>query len=159
MSDVTVLLRGESGTGKGVFAHMVHRESARRDRPFVTINCPTLSGELLASELFGHVKGAFTGAVRDQVGRVEAADGGTLFLDEIAELPPALQAKLLRFLQRSSSNEGDTRTGAAKRVLAATNRNLEADVADGRCEDLLYRLNVVEVTGPLRDRGNDILRP
>jgi NtrC-family two-component system response regulator AlgB len=161
-SDVTVLLRGESGTGKGVFAHMVHRDSDRRDRPFVTINCPTLSGELLASELFGHVKGAFTGAVRDQVGRVEAADRGTLFLDEIAELPPALQAKLLRFLQEKQFERvGDTRTRRADvRVLAATNRNLEADVIEGRFrEDLLYRLNVVEITvPPLRERREDVLR-
>jgi NtrC-family two-component system response regulator AlgB len=161
-SDVTVLLRGESGTGKGVFAHLIHQESARRDRPFVTVNCPTLSGELLASELFGHVKGAFTGAIRDQVGRVEAADGGTLFIDDIAELPPALQAKLLRFLQEKQFERvGDNRTRRADvRLVAATNRNLEADVAEGRFrEDLLYRLNVVEVTvPPLRDRREDILR-
>jgi NtrC-family two-component system response regulator AlgB len=161
-SDVTVLLRGESGTGKGVFAHLLHQQSARRDRPFVTVNCPTLSGELLASELFGHVKGAFTGAIRDQVGRVEAADGGTLFLDEIAELTPALQAKLLRFLQEKQFERvGDNRTRRADvRLVAATNRNLEADVAEGRFrEDLLYRLNVVELTvPPLRERREDILR-
>jgi NtrC-family two-component system response regulator AlgB len=161
-SDVTVLLRGESGTGKGVFAHLLHQESARRDRPFVTVNCPTLTGELLASELFGHVKGAFTGAVRDQIGRVEAADGGTLFLDEIAELPPALQAKLLRFLQEKQFERvGDNRTRRADvRLIAATNRNLEVDVAEGRFrEDLLYRLNVVEITvPPLRERREDILR-
>ena len=94
-----VLLRGENGTGKGVLARLLHAGSVRRERPFVVVNCPTLSEELLASELFGHARGAFTGAVRDQPGRVEAADGGTLFLDEIGELSPALQAKLLRFLQ------------------------------------------------------------
>jgi len=161
-SDATVLFRGESGTGKGVFAHALHRQSSRRARPFVTVNCPTLSEELLASELFGHVKGAFTGAVRDQVGRVEAADGGTLFLDEIAELSPSLQAKLLRFLQEKQFERlGDNQTRSADvRVIAATNRNLEDDVARGRFrEDLLYRLNVVEITvPPLRERQGDLLR-
>ncbi len=161
-SDATVLFRGESGTGKGVFAHALHRQSARKRRPFVIVNCPTLSEELLASELFGHVKGAFTGAVRDQVGRVEAADGGTLFLDEIAELSPSLQAKLLRFLQEKQFERlGDNQTRTADvRVVAATNRNLEDDVAKGRFrEDLLYRLNVVEImVPPLRERQGDILR-
>ncbi len=161
-SDATVLFRGESGTGKGVFAHALHRQSPRKRRPFVTVNCPTLSEELLASELFGHVKGAFTGAVRDQIGRVEAADGGTLFLDEIAELSPSLQAKLLRFLQEKQFERlGDNQTRAADvRVVAATNRNLEEDVTKGRFrEDLLYRLNVVEiVVPPLRERQGDILR-
>jgi NtrC-family two-component system response regulator AlgB len=161
-SDATVLFRGESGTGKGVFAHALHRQSARRRRPFVTVNCPTLSEELLASELFGHVKGAFTGAVRDQVGRVEAADGGTLFLDEIAELSPSLQAKLLRFLQEKQFERlGDNQTRTADvRVVAATNRNLEEDVEKGRFrQDLLYRLNVVEIVAPpLRERQVDILR-
>ena len=131
------------------------------DHPFVTVNCPTLSEELLASELFGHVKGAFTGAVRDQVGRVEAADGGTLFLDEIAEISPSLQAKLLRFLQEKQFERlGDNHTRYADvRVIAATNRNLEDDVARGRFrEDLLYRLNVLEITvPPLRERREDIL--
>jgi NtrC-family two-component system response regulator AlgB len=161
-SDATVLFRGESGTGKGVFAHVLHRQSPRRSRPFVTVNCPTLSEELLASELFGHVKGAFTGAVRDQVGRVEAADGGTLFLDEIAEVSPSLQAKLLRFLQEKQFERlGDNHTRRADvRVVAATNRNLESDVAQGRFrQDLLYRLNVVEITvPPLRERPGDVLR-
>jgi two-component system, NtrC family, response regulator AlgB len=161
-SDATVLFRGESGTGKGVFALALHRQSPRNSRPFVTVNCPTLSEELLASELFGHVKGAFTGAVRDQVGRVEAADGGTLFLDEIAELSPSLQAKLLRFLQEKQFERlGDNQTRRADvRVVAATNRNLEDDVAHGRFrQDLLYRLNVVEITvPPLRERPGDILR-
>jgi NtrC-family two-component system response regulator AlgB len=160
-SDATVLFRGESGTGKGIFAHAMHQRSPRRDHPFVTVNCPTLSEELLASELFGHVKGAFTGAVRDQVGRVEAADGGTLFLDEIAEVSPNLQAKLLRFLQEKQFERlGDNHTRRADvRVVAATNRNLEDDVAHGRFrEDLLYRLNVIEITvPPLRARRDDIL--
>jgi NtrC-family two-component system response regulator AlgB len=159
-SDATVLFRGESGTGKGIFAHALHQRSPRRDHPFVTVNCPTLSEELLASELFGHVKGAFTGAVRDQMGRVEAADGGTLFLDEIAEVSPNLQAKLLRFLQEKQFERlGDNHTRRADvRVVAATNRNLEDDVAHGRFrEDLLYRLNVIEVTvPPLRSRRDDI---
>ena len=136
--------------------------SPRRARPFVTVNCPTLSEELLASELFGHARGAFTGAVRDQPGRVEAAEGGTLFLDEIGEISPALQAKLLRFLQEKQFERvGETRTRRADvRIVAATNRDLEADVKRaGRFrEDLLYRLNVVEVTvPPLRERPEDIL--
>src|SRR5262249_13877979 len=160
-SDVTVLFRGESGAGKGVFARRLHASSARKEGPFVTVNCPTLSAELLASELFGHTRGAFTGAVREQEGRVEAANGGTLFLDEIGELSPALQAKLLRFLQdREYERVGETRTRRADvRVLAATNRDLDADVKAGRFrEDLLFRLNVVEITvPPLRERPEDIL--
>ena len=156
-----MLLRGENGTGKGVLARTLHLHSRRHDFPFVMVNCPTLSEELLASEMFGHVKGSFTGAVRDQAGRVEAAEGGTLFLDEVGEISPALQAKLLRFLQeRQFERIGETRTRQADvRVVAATNRNLEEDVADGRFrEDLLYRLNVVEVVVPaLRDRPEDIL--
>jgi NtrC-family two-component system response regulator AlgB len=128
----------------------------------VTVNCPTLAGDLLASELFGHAKGAFTGAVRDQPGRVEAAEGGTLFLDEIGEISPALQAKLLRFLQdKQFERVGENRTRRADvRVVAATNRNLEADVAEGRFrEDLLFRLNVIEVSVPaLRERPEDIAR-
>jgi NtrC-family two-component system response regulator AlgB len=128
----------------------------------VVINCPTLSEELLASELFGHARGAFTGAVRDQAGRVETAQGGTLFLDEIGEISSALQAKLLRFLQdRRFERVGEGRTRQADvRVVAATNRDLEADVAAGRFrEDLLYRLNVIEIkVPPLRERPEDILR-
>jgi NtrC-family two-component system response regulator AlgB len=158
--DVPVLLRGENGTGKGVLARALHAFGPRRDRPFVVVNCPTLSAELLASELFGHARGSFTGAVRDQPGRVEAAEGGTLFLDEIAELPPALQAKLLRFLQeRQFERVGEVRTRTADvRVVAATNRELEKEVAEGRFrEDLLYRLNVLELTvPPLRDRREDL---
>jgi NtrC-family two-component system response regulator AlgB len=161
-SDVSVLLRGENGTGKGVLARLLHSQSPRSNAPFVTVNCPTLSEELLASELFGHAKGAFTGAVRDQAGRVEAAEGGTLFLDEVAEISPALQAKLLRFLQEKCYERiGENRTRHADvRIVAATNRNLEDDVKAGRFrEDLLYRLNVVEVHVPaLRERREDILR-
>ncbi|MET0401956.1 MAG: sigma-54 dependent transcriptional regulator, partial [Cystobacter sp.] len=160
-SDAAVLLRGESGTGKGVLARALHTQSARRRRPFVTVNCPTLSEQLLASELFGHVRGAFTGAVRDQPGRVEQAEGGTLFLDEVAEMSPALQAQLLRFLQdKQFERLGEGRTRRADvRVVAATNRDLEKDVAEGRFrEDLLYRLNVIEVKlPPLRERPEDIL--
>jgi NtrC-family two-component system response regulator AlgB len=160
-SDAPVLLRGENGTGKGVLARAVHAGSPRRSRPFVVVNCPTLTDELLASELFGHAKGAFTGAVRDQPGRVEAAEGGTVFLDEIGEISPGLQAKLLRFLQEKAFERvGETRTRTADvRVVAATNRDLEAEVKTGRFrEDLLYRLNVVEVTvPPLRERPEDVL--
>jgi NtrC-family two-component system response regulator AlgB len=126
------------------------------------VNCPTLSEELLASELFGHARGAFTGAIRDQAGRVEMAQAGTLFLDEIGEISPGLQAKLLRFLQeRRFERVGENKTRHVDvRVLAATNRNLEADVQSGRFrEDLLYRLNVIEVqTPPLRERSEDIVR-
>jgi NtrC-family two-component system response regulator AlgB len=160
-SDVALLLRGETGTGKTVLARSIHRGSARAAAPFMVVNCPTLTEELLASELFGHARGAFTGAVRDQPGRVEAAEGGTLFLDEIGELPPGLQAKLLRFLQEKQFERvGETRTRSADvRVIAATNRDLAADVKSGRFrEDLLYRLNVVEiVVPPLRERPEDVL--
>jgi NtrC-family two-component system response regulator AlgB len=159
--DVAVLLRGENGTGKGVLARALHAQSPRRDRPFVVVNCPTLSEELLASELFGHARGAFTGAVRDQEGRVEAAEGGTVFLDEIGEISPSLQAKLLRFLQEKRFERvGETRTRTADvRIVAATNRDLDAEVKAGRFrEDLLYRLNVMEVeVPPLRQRPEDIL--
>ncbi|HET6345303.1 MAG TPA: sigma-54 dependent transcriptional regulator [Myxococcota bacterium] len=160
-SDASILLRGENGTGKGVLARALHAQSRRQGRPFVTVNCPTLSEELLASELFGHVRGAFTGAVRDQPGRVEAAEGGTLFLDEIGEISPGLQAKLLRFLQEKQFERvGDNRTRRADvRVVAATNRGLEEDVKAGRFrKDLLFRLNVIEVRVPaLRERFDDIL--
>src|SRR5439155_873524 len=159
--DVPVLLRGESGTGKTVLARALHRQSPRRGRPFAVVNCPALSEELLASEMFGHVKGAFTGAVRDQPGRVEAAEGGTLFLDEVGEVPPSIQAKLLRFLQdKQFERVGETRTRVADvRIVAATNRNLDEAVRAGQFrEDLLFRLNVVEVTvPPLRERREEIL--
>ena len=135
--------------------------SERHNRPFVVVNCPTLSEELLASELFGHAKGAFTGAVRDQAGRVEVAEGGTLFLDEIAEMPPALQAKLLRFVQdHEFERVGENQTRRADvRIVAATNRDLDAEVKAGRFrEDLLYRLNTFELgVPPLRERREDIV--
>ncbi|MCK6529364.1 sigma-54 dependent transcriptional regulator [Myxococcota bacterium] len=160
--DVPVLLRGESGTGKGVFARALHARSARARAAFVVVNCPTLTEEMLAGELFGHARGAFTGAVRDQPGRVEAAEGGTLFLDEISEITPSLQAKLLRFLQdRQFERIGETRTRTADvRIVAATNRDIEDDVRTGRFrEDLLYRLDVIEVRIPaLRERPEDIPR-
>jgi NtrC-family two-component system response regulator AlgB len=160
-SDATILIRGESGTGKGVLARTIHAHSKRAAGPFVTVHCPSLSAELLESELFGHVRGAFTGAVKDTVGKVATAEGGTLFLDEVGELPAALQPKLLRLLQEKRYERvGEAQTRAADvRILAATNRNLEADAAAGRFrEDLLYRLNVIEVTlPPLRQRPRDVL--
>ena len=160
-SDASVLLRGENGTGKGVLARAIHARSPRAARPFIVVSCPTLSEELLASELFGHARGAFTGAVRDKEGKVETAQGGTLFLDEIGDISPPLQAKLLRFLQdREFERLGETETRRADvRILAATNRDLEEAVATGRFrEDLLYRLNVVELRLPaLRDRPEDIV--
>jgi NtrC-family two-component system response regulator AlgB len=161
LADSAVLLRGESGTGKGVLARLLHEKSSRAARRFMTVNCPTLTDELLASELFGHVRGAFTGAVRDQRGKVEEADGGTLFLDEIGEISPALQTKLLRFVQdREFERVGDARTRRADvRIVSATNRELEPDVQAGRFRlDLLYRLNVIEVTVPaLRGRREDLI--
>lgn len=159
-SDATILLRGESGTGKGVLARAIHARSARASGPLITVNCPSLSHELLESELFGHVRGAFTGAVKDTFGKVAAAEGGTLFLDEIGDLPLALQPKLLRLLQeRRYERVGETRTRSCDiRVLAATNRDLQSAVAAGAFrEDLLYRLNVIEVfLPPLRERRKDV---
>jgi two-component system, NtrC family, response regulator AlgB len=160
-SEATILLRGESGTGKGVLARTIHAHSRRAAGPFVTVHCPSLSAELLESELFGHVRGAFTGAVRDTLGKVAVAEGGTLLLDEIGDLPPALQPKLLRLLQEKRYERvGETQTrGSDVRIVAATNRNLEADTAAGKFrEDLLYRINVIEVElPPLRERPHDIL--
>jgi NtrC-family two-component system response regulator AlgB len=157
-----VLLHGESGTGKTVLARRIHALSRRSHRPFVVVNCPTLSEELLTSELFGHAKGAFTGAVRDQPGRVEAAEGGTLFLDEIGEITPSLQAKLLRFLEEKEFERlGENKTRHADmRTVAATNRDLEEHVRKGLFrEDLLYRLNVIDLQlPPLRERREDVLR-
>ncbi|MBI3863688.1 MAG: sigma-54-dependent Fis family transcriptional regulator [Planctomycetia bacterium] len=160
-TEATILLRGESGTGKGVLARAIHARSQRAGAPFITVNCPSLSAELLESELFGHVRGAFTGAVHDTEGKVAAAEGGTLFLDEIGDLPLGLQPKLLRLLQEKRYERvGETRTRVCDvRILAATNRDLQTAVARGTFrEDLLYRLNVIEIVlPPLRQRQNDIL--
>jgi NtrC-family two-component system response regulator AlgB len=159
-SDMRVLLRGESGTGKGVVARAIHQWSPRRERPFVVVPAPVLPAELLESELFGHTRGAFTGASRSNPGRVALAEGGTLLLDEIGDLPLALQPKLLRFIQdREYERVGDPAPRRADvRILAATNRDLELSVREGRFrEDLLYRLNVLTLEiPPLRERRDDI---
>lgn len=160
--DVTVLIRGENGTGKSVLAKEIHRWSSRADQPFVTVHCPSLSKDLLESELFGHAKGAFTGATETNPGRVSQAEGGTLLLDEIGELPIGLQPKLLRFIEEKEYERvGDPVTRSADvRLLAATNQDLEAAVEEGTFRrDLLYRLNVIELTvPPLRRRPEDILQ-
>jgi NtrC-family two-component system response regulator AlgB len=159
-TDTVVLIRGESGTGKGVLARRIHGWSRRSSGPFVTVSCPSLSSELLESELFGHARGAFTGAVRETSGRVAAAAGGTLFLDEIGDLPLALQPKLLRFLQeRRYERVGESQTRTADvRLIAATNRDLDAEVAAGRFrDDLMYRLNVVDFTLPPLRKRSDLL--
>ncbi len=159
-ADSTVLLRGESGTGKELAAQAIHRGSRRAEGPFVAINCATLSETLLESELFGHEKGAFTGAAARKLGKLEAAHGGTLFLDEMGEIPPPLQARLLRVLQeRTFERVGGTRPIAVDlRLVAATNRDLEAAIRGGQFrEDLYYRLNVITVTlPPLRERQGDV---
>ncbi|MEZ4224511.1 MAG: sigma 54-interacting transcriptional regulator [Polyangiaceae bacterium] len=156
----TILVTGESGTGKELVARAVHDASPRAEKAFVAVNCGAIPEALLESELFGHARGAFTGAHAAKVGRIAQAQGGTLFLDEIGELPLSLQVKLLRVLQsREYSPVGDTRTlNADVRVVAATNVNLEEAVRDGRFrEDLYYRLNVIHVTvPPMRDRQEDI---
>ena len=155
-AEISVLLLGENGTGKGVIARWLHTQSHRAGGPFVVVSCPTLSEELLAGELFGHVKGAFTGATRDREGRLEAAHGGTVFLDEVSEVSLGLQAKLLRFLQEKQFERlGENRTRRVDvRVVAATNRNLEEEIKSGRFrEDLFFRLNAVQITlPPLRER-------
>ncbi len=157
----TVLITGESGTGKGELARAIHRQGTRAAQPFVGIHCAALAETLLESELFGHERGAFTGADRRRIGRFEQAHGGTLFLDEVGELPPSIQMKLLHVLQERTFERvgGNEVIHVDARMIAATNRNLASDVQEGRFrEDLYYRLNVVHVEmPPLRVRGDDVL--
>jgi two-component system, NtrC family, response regulator AlgB len=159
-SEANLLLRGESGTGKTVLARAIHSWSSRAGRPFNIVSCPSIPSELLESELFGHVKGAFTGAIRDNPGRIAASDGGTLLLDEISDLPLALQPKLLRFIQdREYERVGDVVPRTADvRLIAATNQKLEEAIKEGRFrEDLYYRLNVITIEiPPLRERREDV---
>ena len=158
----SVLLQGESGVGKELVAHAIHAQSPRAEGPLVKVNCASIPKELFESEFFGHVKGAFTGAHRDRVGRFQLADGGTIFLDEVSEIPLELQSKLLRVLQESEFERvGDDVTRSVDvRVIAATNRNLEQQIVDGQFrEDLFYRLSVFPIDVPaLRERGEDIIR-
>ncbi|HEX8947370.1 MAG TPA: sigma-54 dependent transcriptional regulator [Dissulfurispiraceae bacterium] len=156
----TVLILGESGTGKELVAKSIHFNSKRCDKPFIPVNCGAIPTELLESELFGHEKGAFTGAIATRIGRFEMADSGTIFLDEIGEMPPILQVKLLRVLQeRSFERIGGIKTvNVDVRIIAATNQNLEIAVRDGRFrEDLFHRLNVIPIElPPLRKRSEDV---
>ncbi|MGB5815349.1 MAG: sigma-54 dependent transcriptional regulator, partial [Thermoanaerobaculia bacterium] len=158
--DVPVVIEGESGTGKELVANALHRESARADRRLVPVNCGALAQGLLESELFGHVKGAFSGAVRDKKGRFELAHRGTIFLDEVGEITPPMQVRLLRVLQDGTFERvgSENTTKVDVRVVCATNRNLEQEVARGRFrEDLYYRLCVIKITTPpLRERQSDI---
>ena len=160
-SNVSILILGETGTGKNLLAQTIHEQSTLRQKPFVTVSCPSLNRELLESDLFGHVRGSFTGAVQDTWGKVAAADGGTLFLDEIGDLPAVLQPKLLRLLQEKQYERvGETTPRSANvRIIAATNRDLKAEVAAGNFrEDLYYRLNVITIdVPPLRNRPADII--
>ena len=159
-SDITVLIRGESGVGKELVSRAIHQRSTRRNRPFVKVNCAALPAELLESELFGHERGAFTGAATTRIGKFEQADGGTLMMDEIGELKPALQAKLLHVLQDAEFTKlgSNKRVNVDVRVVAATNRDLERMMAAGEFrEDLYYRLKVIELTVPaLRERRDEV---
>ena len=159
-SEASILILGETGTGKSVLAHAIHKRSPRASSAFITVSCPSLSRDLLESELFGHAKGAFTGAHTDTIGKVASADGGTLFLDEIGELPLEIQSRLLRLLQeREYERVGETKSHRSNvRVIAATNRNLKEEVAAGKFrEDLYYRLNVISFTlPPLREHIDDL---
>jgi two-component system response regulator HydG len=159
-SDTTVFINGESGTGKELIARAIHRLSKRANGPFIKVNCGALTETLLESELFGHEKGSFTGAIKQKLGRFELADGGTLFLDEVGDVPPSMQVKLLRALQEGEIDRvgGEAPIKVDCRVLSATNKNLDAEVAAGRFrQDLFFRLHVLPVTlPPLRERREDI---
>jgi transcriptional regulator with GAF, ATPase, and Fis domain len=159
-TNATVLILGESGTGKELVAREIHKASSRRDGPMVRVNCAAVPRDLFESEFFGHVKGAFTGALRDRVGRFELANGGTLFLDEVSEIPIELQSKLLRAIQEGEYERvgGNKTLETDVRLVAATNRNLAEEARKGRFrEDLFYRLNVFPITlAPLRERKSDI---
>ena len=159
-TDVTVFINGPTGTGKEVLARFIHNQSGRREAPFVAVNCAAIPENMLEAILFGHEKGAFTGADKLRAGRFELADGGTLFLDEIGDMNPSAQAKVLRVLQEGELERvGGSETFAVDvRVLAATNKNLEEEIAAGRFrEDLFYRLNVVPIeVPPLRERAEDL---
>jgi two-component system response regulator HydG len=159
-TDASVLIQGESGTGKELVAHAIHRQSLRKDQPFIVVNCSAYPATLLEGELFGHEKGAFTGAIRQKAGRFEQAHGGTIFLDEIGEIPKSAQIKLLRVLQSHKFERlgGEQTLSVDLRILAATNKDLLQEVKAGTFrEDLFYRLNVIPVLlPPLRNRGNDI---
>lgn len=159
-STISILIEGESGTGKELVAHHIHRTSDRSEKPFVKVNCAAIPEQLLESELFGHVRGAFTGALKDREGRFEMANGGTIFLDEIGELSPAIQSKLLRVLQtKDFERVGENITRKVDvRVISATNRNLDEALKEGNFrEDLFYRLNGVRIKlPPLRERPEDI---
>ncbi|PKL51416.1 MAG: ATPase [Nitrospira bacterium HGW-Nitrospira-1] len=159
-TDASVLIQGESGTGKELIAKMIHQNSKRKGFPFITMNCAAFPETLIENELFGHIKGAFTGALTDKKGRFEIADGGTIFLDEIAEISPGLQAKLLRVLQDKSFEKlGSNKTITVDvRVVAATNKNIKEEIKKGRFrEDVYYRLNVIPIClPPIRERREDI---